>query len=145
MLRRTPLKRKRTTPRRKHERVGHKRLKRAATSKTAEEAAFMEHVRGLGCLISGKPAVIHHIMHAPGKERRRDHRFIVPLAPEFHNMGDLSVHGLGSEKAFREVWGVDLVGWALAAWSNRNNLDAPFWTDSVTRCRRVAQSRMSDR
>lgn len=142
MLRRSALKPKRDTPRRNEGRVTHKRIKPKATGKTAEEARFIELVAGLGCLICGKPASVHHIMHAPGKHCRRDHRFIAPLCRD-HHQGNHGVHGLGSEAAFRDLWGIDLVGWAMAAWSYRAHPDAAFWTDSVTRCRGIAMRRIS--
>ena len=141
MLRRSPLKAKRDAPRRNEGRVKHGRMKPKATGKTAEEARFIELVAGLGCLICGKPASIHHIMHAPGKHCRRDHRFIAPLCYD-HHQGDEGVHGLGSEGAFRDLWGVDIVGWAMAAWSYRDHPDAAFWQDSVTRWRGIAAKRV---
>lgn len=141
MLRRAPLKAKRDKPRRNEGRVQHKRIKPKATGKTAEEARFIELVAGLGCLICGKPASVHHIMHAPGKAKRRDHRFIAPLCRD-HHQGDEGVHGLGSEAAFRALWGVDIVGWAMAAWSYRAYPDAAFWMDSVTRLRGIAAKRL---
>jgi hypothetical protein len=141
MLRRAPLKAKREKPRRKEGRVQHKRIKPKATGKTAEEARFIELVAGLGCLICGRTASVHHIMHAPGKHCRRDHRFIAPLCYD-HHQGAEGVHGLGSEAAFRDLWGVDLVGWAMAAWSYRDHPDAAFWMDSVTRLRGIAAKRL---
>lgn len=141
MLRRSPLKAKRDAPRRNEGRVQHGRMKPKATGKTTEEARFIEMVAGLGCLICGKPANVHHIMHAPGKMKRRDHRFIAPLCRD-HHQGDDGVHGLGSEGAFRDLWGVDIVGWAMAAWSNRNAPDAPFWRDSILRLRGIARTKI---
>lgn len=140
MLRRTPLKAKRDRPRRNEGRVQHRRMKPKAVSKTTEEARFIERVASLGCLICGAPANVHHIMHAAGKERRRDHRFIAPLC-SVHHQGDKKqggVHGLGSENAFSDFWGVDLVAWCIEAWKHRNAPEALFWQDSVTRCRSIA-------
>lgn len=141
MLRRTPLKAKRATPRRNEGRVQHGRMKRRAVSKTAEEARHLKLVAGLGCLICGAPASVHHLMHAPGKERRRDHRFVAPLCP-IHHQGDEkdgAVHGLGGEAQFYAHWGVDLVAWAVEAWRWRDEPEAAFWPYSVTRCRAVAR------
>lgn len=139
LKRKTPLRSKRAKPRRDEGRVQHKRMRGSGSRPpTAEERRHMDLVASLCCLISGRPAVLHHLMHAPGKERRRDHRFVVPLAPEFHNGGDGSVHALGSEKAFEEMWGVDLIGWGITAWSYRDQPEAPFWTRSVERCRAIA-------
>lgn len=141
MLRRTPLKAKRETPRRNEGRVAHQRLKPRAAGKTAEEARHLEKVASLGCLICAGPANIHHVMHAPGKEKRRDHRFVAPLCRE-HHQGDHGVHGkyCGSEKAFEALWGVDLVRWCIHAWLLRDTPDALFWTDGVTRCREIAKA-----
>lgn len=141
MLRRSPLKAKRDAPRRNEGRVKHGRIKPKATGQSAEEARFIELVAGLGCLICGKLANVHHIMHAPGKLKRRDHRFIAPLCRD-HHQGDDGVHGLGSEGAFRDLWGVDIVGWAMAAWHYRDAPDAPFWTDSILRLQGIARARL---
>lgn len=139
MLRRSPLKAKRDRPRRNEGRVSHERMKpKAKAAPTAEEKRHIEQVAALGCLACGRPANVHHVMHAPGKTRRRDHRFIVPLCHD-HHQGDLGVHGLGSERAFLSVWGVDLVSWSVMAWSLRDALEDPFWTDSVTRCNGIAK------
>jgi Recombination enhancement, RecA-dependent nuclease len=141
-VKRTPLNPKRTTPRRNEGRVAHKRMKpKAKVVPTTEQGRFFDLLKSLGCLICGGPANVHHLMHAPGKERRRDHRFVVPLC-QCHHQGNNSVHDLGSEDAFRAFWGVDLIGWGIAAWSNRNAPDAPFWRDSVTRCRAIARRRL---
>lgn len=130
------------TPSHKVKAPVHKRMKPKATAITAEERLHVEFVRSLGCLICGKAAEAHHIMHAPGKSKRRDHRFVVPLC-HIHHRSKVGVHGLGSEAAFRDFWGVDLVGWCMAAWSHRNTLEAPFWQDSVTRWREVAMRKLS--
>lgn len=140
LMRRTPLKAKRDKPRRDEGRVPHQRIKGRATAETAEEARFGKFVKSLGCLICGRPAHRHHLMHAPGKTKRRDHTLVAPLCHE-HHQGNEGVHGLGSEAAFRDRWGVDLVGWSMAAWSLRDALDDPFWLDSVTRCRKAAMER----
>lgn len=137
LSRRTPLKRKRDKPRRNEGRVTHGRMKPKATGKTNEEARHIECVASLGCLICGKPAEVHHVMHAPGKATRRDHRFVAPLCPD-HHRGNEGVHGLGSEKAFLALWGVDLVEWCIDAWLNREAPEGAFWRDSVTQCREIA-------
>lgn len=138
-MKRSPLKPKRTRPRRAEGRVTHARMKpRAKAAPTAEERKHLDRVAGLGCLICGSPASIHHLMTAPGKERRRDHRYVVPLCRE-HHQGDTGVHGLGSEAAFEALWGVDLVWWGTTAWLYRDAPYAPFWRDGVTRMRALAE------
>ncbi len=93
-------------------------MKPKAISKSALEAAHLDRIGKMACVKTGRrPVVIHHIMHMPGKRCRRDHRYVVPLIPAFHNMGDNSVHGLGGEAKFKEVHGIDLVAWAVREWS----------------------------
>jgi len=141
-MRRSPLKPKRKKPRRNEGRVKHGRIKeKQARPANTQEARHIAHVAGLGCLICSAPAEVHHILHAPGKQRKRDHRFVAPLCA-VHHRGDAKqggVHGLGGESAFREYWGVDLVGWAMAAWSFEGLPEASFWQDSVARWREVAR------
>ena len=116
MLRRSPLNAKRVTPRRNEGRVAHVRIKpKAKAAPTAKEKRHMDRIASLGCLKCGKPASLHHLMKAPGKVRRRDHRFVVPLCRD-HHQGDEGVHGLGSEAAFKERHGIDLIAWGVAAW-----------------------------
>lgn len=68
------------------------------------------------CVCCGKPGtVVHHILSdVPGKIGRRDHWLVVRLTPWCHNIGDASVHLLGSEAKFQAVTGVDLVSIAVA-------------------------------
>lgn len=80
------------------------------------EAAHIARVAAMGCLVCRAPASVHHIMHAPGKRTRRDHRFIAPLC-RTHHQDRWGVHGLGSERAFAEHYGIDLVGWATSQWN----------------------------
>lgn len=143
-MKRSPLKPKRDRPRRAEGRVTHQRMKPAAKANpTAEEASHMKLVATLGCLVCGRPANIHHVMHYAHKMRRRDHRYIVPLCRD-HHQGNSGVHGLGSEKAFQDFWGIDLVAWAIEAWAREDAPQDPFWTDGVTSCRALAR-RMLER
>lgn len=121
----------------------HARMKPKATTTTAEEERHVKRVRDLGCLVCGLPAHAHHVMHAPGKRRRRDDRFVVPLC-QAHHQGNEGVHRLGSEKAFEALWGVDLVMWCLAAWNLRDRPEHSFWRDGVTRCRVVASHKLME-
>lgn len=119
MKRNAPLPARRATPRRKApERVAHNRSKpKAGAAPTAAERRHMDRVAAMPCLVTGqREVVLHHVMKCPGKRMRRDHRFVVPLTPEMHNMGDQSVHMLGSEARFLEVHGIDLAAWAVRLW-----------------------------
>lgn len=102
----------------------HKRMKpkRGDTAKGLE-AIHMERVGRMPCIVTGNPeAVTHHIMHMTGKRAGRDHRFIVRLTPELHNMGNTSVHLLGSEEAFQRIHEVDLVAEAVRLWAETEAL-----------------------
>jgi hypothetical protein len=119
-LKRSPLPAKRATPRRNEGRVQHGRIKRKATDMNSLEEAHVEGIRKMPCVVSGKsPVVAHHLMKAPGKRCRRDHRWVVPLIPDLHNMGDKSVHALGSEAEFEREHGLApgfLIAWAKREW-----------------------------
>jgi hypothetical protein len=122
LVRKTPLRSRAATPKVKHpERVAHGRMKRKATDMNALEELHVARVRKMPCLVTGyAPAgVAHHLMKAPGKRCRRDHRWVVPLTALYHNMGDRSVHALGSEAEFERVHGLApgfLIAWAKREW-----------------------------
>lgn len=109
LKRRTPLRSRAVMPKTKHPERTAKlgRMKRKATDMTALEERHLERVRKMPCIVTGyKPAgVAHHLMKAPGKRCRRDHRWIVPVTALYHNLGDRSVHALGSEAAFEDHHG----------------------------------------
>lgn len=145
-MKRTAIKRKRGKPRRNDGRVKHDRIKPKATGTTSEEADYLKFIVELGCLVCGGHANKHHVMSAPGKVKRRDHRFVAPLCYTHHQgcRKDGSVHGLGSEAAFYEFWGFDLVGWCISAWEYRDDRQNDFWVDSVTDCRNLAYPILKD-
>lgn len=116
-MKRTPLRQKRPTPRRNEGRIKHARIK-VANEKL--EKAHVERIARMPCIVPGCGAksVIHHVMHMPHgmKRTRRDDRFIAPLCPNHHNIGNHSVHMLGSEAAFLIAHGIDLAIWAEYQW-----------------------------
>jgi len=113
----------RRIPLKAHKPLARKPMKRRARNPrlnaTAQERRHMDRVHAMGCVVTGAAdCVLHHVMKCPGKTKRRDHRFVVGLAPELHNMGPQSVHALGSEAKFFEVHGVDLPALAVREWAN---------------------------
>lgn len=88
---------------------------KAKSQPNVAEQAHWDRVVRLGCLVCGGPANLHHIMVMPGKIRRRDHRFVVPLCQR-HHQGDFGVHGLGSEAAFKRMYDIDLAVRAKELW-----------------------------
>ncbi|MGL5735474.1 MAG: Ref family recombination enhancement nuclease [Beijerinckiaceae bacterium] len=127
MMKRAPIKAKRDKPRRNEGRVLHIRMKpKTKAVPTADEKKHMDRVAALGCLVCGGQASLHHVMKALGKVRRRDHRFVVPLCRE-HHQGDKGVHGLGSEKAFTALYGIDLAIWAETEWGRTVTPPGPMF------------------
>lgn len=122
-MKRSPLPGKRATPRRNEGRVKQVRVKdKAGAAPTAVEQRHLSRVAIGVCIACGRtPTVLHHIMKCAGKTKRRDHRFVARLCPQCHNMGDKSVHLLGSERRFKEVWGIDLAAWATNQWTQTLN------------------------
>ena len=125
-MKRSPLRNKRPTPRRKApERVAYTRTSRkAGAAPDGPEKRHIERIAAMPCLVTGKtPVVVHHLMKCPGKQRRRDHRFVIPIIPELHNMRPESIHGLGSEEKFERVWSLApgfLAAWAIQQWEESN-------------------------
>jgi hypothetical protein len=101
--RRTPLARRSARSKVKHpERVRHGRIKRRITDMNALEEKHMERLLGEPCCVTGQRQIErHHLMKAPAKRCRRDHKWVVPLIPKLHqNWSPISVHGLGTEAKF---------------------------------------------
>ena len=114
-MKRTPLKKRRLTPRRNEGRVQHNRMNpKASSPPTAGERRYWDSLPA-SCVACGvETHVLHHILSPlPGKRSRRDHFFVVRLCPQCHNMGTRSVHLLGSEEAFKRATGTDLCAVAV--------------------------------
>src|SRR3546814_2378968 len=117
LQRRTPLKR---TGGLKAKRAGPRtgRMKPNARFPDAKVKAYWSSLERR-CVVckSTQDTVLHHILaRLPQKLRQRDHRFVAILCAAHHNMGDDSVHLLGSEAAFQHRHGVDLVQIAVDNW-----------------------------
>lgn len=134
-MKRSPLRAKRPTPRRKApERVQHTRIKpKAGAPPTAAEKAHIARVAKLPCLVSGKPATVHHVTGYADRPGRfiRSHRLVVPLAPEYHQKvrdpkasDPLSVEGL-SHRGFFRKYGIDLLAEAERLWLETQTAESP--------------------
>ncbi len=71
-----------------------------------------DRVAALGCIISGKPATLHHVTGYADRPGRftRDEWLVVPLAPEYHLIQfgpKSSVEALGHQGFFL-TYGIDL-------------------------------------
>lgn len=83
----------------------------------------MSAVAEMGCLISGRPATLHHVTASiHGGRISRSHKRVVPLAPEYHMIQHgprTSVEALG-HRGFYELYGIDLLAEAERLWNDRN-------------------------
>ena len=85
--------------------------------KLAKQPKHVARVAGLGCCVCQGPAVVHHVTELGHGRITRDDRFIVALCALHHNMGNDSIHLLGSNARFFEVHGIDLAKEADFEWT----------------------------
>lgn len=94
-----------------------------ANRKSAAEMRHMDRVAALGCLVSGKPATLHHVTASiHGGRIARSHKRVVPLAPEYHLIQHgpkSSVEALG-HAGFFAAYGIDLLAEADRLWEESN-------------------------
>lgn len=121
-MRRTPMKRKRETPRRKApERVPGRMKPKAGASPTAEEKNHHTRVRALPCIVPGcaRPSTLHHATGSiHGGRVARSHRLVVNLCALHHQIQfgpKDSVEAL-SHRGFYEKYGIDLLAEADRLW-----------------------------
>tara|TARA_Y100001938_G_scaffold144766_1_gene220031 strand:- start:727 stop:1065 length:339 start_codon:yes stop_codon:yes gene_type:complete len=73
-----------------------------AKYKTKFERDYMSRVADLGCICCGQPAELHHPRKHTGLGLRSSHFDVIPLCPNHHRLGKVSIH-LGKtqfERAF---------------------------------------------
>ena len=56
------------------------------------EKEHLRRVAEMGCYVCSRPAEIHHIRHQTGLAMRSSHYETIPLCPEHHRFGKVSVH-----------------------------------------------------
>jgi len=66
--------------------------------------AHMARVALMPCLVCGATSEVHHVR--TGNKGKDDAR-VTPLCPT-HHRSDIGFHGLGSERAFYQEYGIDL-------------------------------------
>lgn len=85
----------------------------------ADELRHIARVAAMPCLVSGKPATVHHVTASiHGGRLSRSHKRIVPLAPEYHLIQfgpKTSVEALG-HGGFYLTYGIDLLAEAERLW-----------------------------
>lgn len=73
--------------------------------KRRKQPGHMARVATMPCLVCGRRSEVHHVR--TGNQGKDDAR-VVPLCPEHHRHSKLGFHGLGSERAFYQEYGIDL-------------------------------------
>jgi len=91
-------------------------------------ARHLARVGQMPCLLSGRPATVHHVTGYADRMGRipRSHKLIVPLAPEYHLIQfgpKTSVEALG-HRGFYRVHGVNLFAEAERLWSESELIEA---------------------
>ena len=77
-----------------------------AKYKTKSERDYMSRVADLGCICCGQPAELHHPRKHTGLGLRSSHFDVIPLCPNHHRLGKVSVH-LGKVE-FEKRYGTQL-------------------------------------
>ena len=76
-----------------------------AKYKTKSERDYMSRVADLGCICCGQPAELHHPRSGIGKGQRASHFDVIPLCPNHHRNGKVSIH-LGKAQ-FERTFGTE--------------------------------------
>lgn len=77
--------------------------------------SYLDLIRQLPCILSGRPAEAAHIRYADAKHgkadtgaaRKPDDKWCLPLAPELHRMNIGCQHDAGDERAWWAAMGID--------------------------------------
>jgi hypothetical protein len=97
LARKTPLKRKRDTPRRRAPERVPVNLQGPAKGKSAAEKGFHAFVAALPCVGCGSwPVEVHHVISDGFKRLTRCHRLVLPLCPLCHRIGPTALHVIGT-------------------------------------------------
>jgi len=82
-----------------------------------EERAYANWLAEGGCLISGKECQLHHEFPAGG---RKNHKHLIPLSPEFHEVGNpFARHELG-RAGFADYHADKMDGLTCQEWAERS-------------------------
>ena len=67
---------------------------------------YLAKLAGLGCILCGSPACIHHLRSGMGMGQRNTHDRAIPLC-HFHHQGKEGIHTLGT-KTWQKKYGTEL-------------------------------------
>lgn len=93
----------------------HAKPKKARKVRPGSSPTYLDIIRQLPCILSGRPAEAAHIRYADAKYnkpetgagRRPDDKWCLPLAPELHRLNTGCQHDAGDEAAWWAQWGID--------------------------------------
>jgi hypothetical protein len=84
---------------------------------TTAERLHLDAVAGLGCIICGAPAEIHHLKRHPetgrhlGMGQRASHFHVIPLCPLHHRQGGQGVSYHAGPRAWEAIHGTEAELW----------------------------------
>lgn len=89
--------------------------RKARRVRAGSSPTYLDLIRQLPCILSGRPAEAAHIRYADAKHgkpdtgaaRKPDDRWCLPLAPELHRMNKGCQHDTGDERAWWAQFGID--------------------------------------
>lgn len=91
----------------------------AKKAPTADEKRHWQRIVGLGCLVCGERATVHHVSASiHGGRITRSHQLVTPLCPRHHQIiygPRESVEAL-SHRGFHAAYGIDLQAEAVKLW-----------------------------
>lgn len=93
----------------------HPKPKRTRRVRAGSSPTYLDLIRQLPCILSGRPAEAAHIRYADsrfgktetGAGRKPDDKWCLPLAPELHRMNTGCQHDAGDERAWWKQFGID--------------------------------------
>jgi hypothetical protein len=93
----------------------HAKPKKERRIKPGSSPTYLDLIRQLPCILSGRPAEAAHIRYADAKHgkadtgaaRKPDDKWCLPLAPELHRMHKGCQHDAGDERAWWAQFGID--------------------------------------
>ena len=68
----------------------------------------LDKICALGCIVCGRPAEVHHLLHNQGMAQRADDDDAFPLCPEHHRSGGHGTAIHAGQEAFEDRFGTEL-------------------------------------
>jgi len=102
----------------------HAKPKKARRVRPGSSPTYLDLIRQLPCILSGRPAEAAHIRYADsrygkaetGAARKPDDRWCLPLAPELHRLNTGCQHDAGDERAWWAQFKIDPLAICSILW-----------------------------